>query len=506
MLPLCACAVQPADPPSAPMTPALQLDPETVVIQPPAGTPRPPVQFSPADERLLDEIEHATFDYFWRTALPRTGMVPDRTSGTIVSVAGVGFQLSALPIGVERGWITLEEGRQRAETILSALSSNPQNRHAGLFFHYLSPDDAGPSVTGYELTVSTIDSALLFAGIMTASSYFGADTARAGDALLANADWRAFLGGQEGQPHERGFISLGWKPRNRNRPTGDGSLLPFYWIDSGDEHRLVTFLAVGAPEPRGVEPALYYRLRRALGRDAGEPLVFFPWSGALFTAFFAHCWIDYAHLGPDHPADLGIPRRARVDWWENSRRTVALHRARAIQNPAGLPTFGEHAWGLSASDSRSGYAVPGLFPQPIEMRGALPDVDFAPVTPRDNYGDGTIAPYAAGSSIMFDPVAAVAALRYYRTLKNPEGGELVWRTPAAGGWGFQDAFCLSQPPWVAPDCVAIDQGPLLLAIENARTGLIWALFSSHPVAKAATQRLRLTRVGGPTWPRPATEP
>jgi hypothetical protein len=420
---------------------------------------------------------------------------------TFASVAGVGFQLAGLCVGVERGWVSRGQGEERALRILRALRAGPENRKAGLFYHFLDGDDASPAAGGPERVVSTIDSALLFAGVIAASSYFGGEVAALGDSLLLDADWTFFVAGDEAKPHERGFISLGWKPADPARPTGDGSRLPYYWIDSGDEHRLATFLAVAAPDPaHAVDPAMYYRLRRAPGEygDTG-PFVWFPWSGALFTAFFAHCYLDYAGIGVDDPGAFGVPRRMPVDWWENSRRIVRMHQLKAAENPRHLPGLGENAWGLSASDCPSGYCVPGVFPRARPVPGAIPEFDVSTFVPTDDFGDGTLAPYAAGCSVLFDPGRALAALKHYRSLRAPDGSLLVWRDPTDGGFGFLDAFRLPDPTdsqsraWAAADCVAIDQGPLLLCIENARTGLIWRLFHDHPVVRGGLGRLHLNR-------------
>src|SRR5690606_14287177 len=136
-------------------------------------------------------------------------------------------------------------------------------------------------------------------------------------------------------------------------------------------------------------------------------------------------------------------RRPRVDWWENSRRLVQVHRLKAMENPKNLPGLGEHAWGLTACDSPKGYLVPDLFPDPLPTAGAIPDVDFAPARVHDDWGDGSIAPYGAGSAIMFEPDAAVAAMRAYRSLPGAGGRPLVWRNPSeSGGYGFQDSFHL----------------------------------------------------------------
>jgi hypothetical protein len=482
---LVACAGRAAEPdghakPSAaPSPPVIAAD---------ASDRRPPFNFSAADDAFLNEVQHGCFNFFWNACDPVTGMVYDRTSKEVISVAGVGFQLSAIPIGIERKWITREQGEERATRILRALLANPDNRKFGHFYHYLDPATAAPSHAGYERTVSTIDSALLIAGAITAGAYFNGAIRDMTDRIVSEADWRAFVPRDEDvkNPAERGCISLGWKPDDKQNPTGNGSLLPFYWADSGDEHRLVNLLAVCAPrEKHRLPPEMYFRLRRALGSDnGGKPFVWFPWSGALFVSFFAHCWIDYAALGPDNPADFGQSCRARVDWWENSRRTVAMHRRKAIDNPKKLPTFGEHAWGLSACDNSAGYLVPGLFPKLIDMPGCAPEFDFSAAQPEDNFGDGTIAPYAAGGAIIFEPSAALDALRHYRKVP------ALWRDPATGGFAFRDSYNASTG-WVAPDCVAIDQGPMILLIENARTGNVWKWMNADPNVKAGKERLRL---------------
>ncbi len=463
-----------------------------VVISAPAGVERPPFRFSSADGQVLDEVQRGCFLFFWNEVSDHTGMVVDRTSDTIVSVAGVGFQLSALPIGVERGWVSRKDAADRAGLILRSLDGNPRNRRDGLFYHYLDPVDAGPHRGSHEHVISTIDSAILLAGIMTAGEYFGGEVKKIADRLTGDVKWREFVLTKSERAYEVGFISLGFKPSDPQLPNGRGELLPYVWADAGDEQRLVMFLAVGASRD-AVDPEVYFRMRRRLGsyKDTG-PFVWFPWSGALFTNFFSHCWIDYSSRREDDPATFGVKHRARVDWWENSRRAVRMHQLKAKENPRSLPGFGQNAWGLTASDAPSGYSVPGLFPDPLPMPGAVPNVDFADHSVQDNWADGTIAPYAAGSAIMFDPSRAVSALRHYQGLKGPDGQPLVWRAPNAAQkqYGFLDSFNLGKG-WVATDYVAIDQGPLILAIENARTGFVWKLFKGHGVAKRAASRLKM---------------
>jgi hypothetical protein len=213
----------------------------------------------------------------------------------------------------------------------------------------------------------------------------------------------------------------------------------------------------------------------------------------MFTSVMSHCFVDYAHMGPDDPSAFGIEHRARVDWWENSRRIVNMHRAKALENPEGLATVSAHSWGLNASVVEGGYAVPGPFPRPIEQAGA-PEVDYPTHQPADDWGDGTMAPYSPGSAIMFEPDAAIAAMRQFKELKRADGSALAWRDPSAGGHGFVDA-CHGGRGWATEECLAIDQGQLLLAIENARSGLVWDLFASDPRMGRGFEALGLARGG-----------
>lgn len=466
-----------------------------VVIQADAGRPRPPFEFSRDDEALLDEVQRAAFGYFMNETVGEAGFVRDRSSADTVSVAGVGYQLGALPIGVERGWISRDEAAAWAERLLRSLLDEPTNRKAGLFYHFLNPD-ATPRRIGTELVVSTIDSAILFAGAIAAGMSFDGDVRTLADEMIRAADWTFFVDDEADDPNGRGFISLGWRPTSDDDPTGPGSLLPYYWIDSGDEHRLATFLAVCAPDPaHRLDASVYYRLRRQLGwwpaEGAGDGhVVWFPYSGALFTAFFAHCWIDYARIGVDDPSAFGVEHRAGVDWWENSRRLAHLHRDKAIANPMGLPTLGADAWGLSACDGPEGYLVPGLFPEPVEMIGAVAGRDFSTYSARDNWGDGTVPPYAAASCIVFEPGLAIDSMRHTRGLVDAEGRAVAWR--GVEGYGFVDSYRVDGgSDWAAEDTVAIDHGPMLILIENARTGLVWRLFMESPVVREGLGRLGL---------------
>jgi hypothetical protein len=432
--------------------------------------------FSPADEALLEKVERGCFEYFWREVGTPAMLAKDKTSDTVCSIAAVGFQLSSLPIAVERGWISRAEGHERALTVLRSLVHRQDNKKFGIYFHYLDERSGGlPDYSRtkhrYELQASTVDHALLQSGAMTAGSYFGGEVDELAEDICAHANWRAVF------DEESGWITMGWRASTERGPNGPGEIRPSYWEYSSDEERLIYFLAVGSPiKEHAVEPAAYYRLRRPIKRHRERPPYVVSWNGSLFTYFFSHCWIGYRHLAADDPGQFGIEAPG-VDWFENSRRAVLTHRARCIEASAEFPTLSANRWGLAPCSFRDHYFV-------HEVRPNISDNDV--------WYDGVVPPYAAGSAIMFAPHESLAAMREYISLKGPDGQPLSWRDPADGGYGFVDSFSLD-PPYGHDDNLGIDAGPLLLAIENARTGLVWRLFMQHDVAERAVRRLRLER-------------
>jgi hypothetical protein len=430
--------------------------------------------FSPAEHAFLDDIQHGCFQYFWKEVGKPAKLAKDKTSDTICSTAAVGFQLSSLPIGVERGWITRAEGEQRALVVLRSLVERKDNKKYGIYLHFIDSDTGGlpdfrKTKYRYELLASTVDHALLQAGAMTAGSYFHGEVARLADQIASGADWQAMFNEKEG------YLSMGWRPSTEEGVDGPGETHQNLWEWCSDEERLIYFLAVGSPdEKHALPPATYYGLKRVVKQHAdGKPFVV-SWNGSLFTYFFAHCWIDYRHLAADDPAARG-GEGPPVDWFENSRRAVLTQRQRCIEASREFPTLGENRWGLAPCAFRDKYLV-------HELR---PNVDD-----KDDWQSGVVPPYAAGSAIMFAPRESLAALREFKSLRDSNGQPVAWRDPAKGGYAFVDSFSLA-PPYGQNENLGIDVGPMLLAIENVRTGLIWKLFMKHDVAKRATDSLRL---------------
>jgi len=430
--------------------------------------------FSPDDEALLDKIQRGCFEYFWKEVGSPAMLAKDKTSDTICSTAAVGFQLSSLPVGVERGWITRVDGEQRALTVLRLLVERKDNRKFGIYLHFIDSGTGGlpdfrKTKYRYELQASTVDHALLQAGAMTAASYFHGEVARLANEIASGADWRAMF------DEKAGYLSMGWRASTDRGVDGPGEIHRNHWEWCSDEERLIYFLAVGSPqEKHALEPASYYKLKRIVKQHAEMPPYVVSWNGSLFTYFFAHCWIDYRHLSADDPHAFAV-NGPSVDWFENSRRAVQTHRARCIEASRQFPTLGENRWGLAPCAFRDHYLV-------HEVR---PNIDD-----KDDWQDGVVPPYAAGSAIMFAPTESLAALREYKSLTGPDGKPLAWRDPDRGGYAFVDSFSLA-PPFGQDENLGIDAGPLLLSIENARSGLIWKLFMKDDVARRATERLRL---------------
>jgi hypothetical protein len=259
-------------------------------------------RFSAADEQLLEQIQRGCFNYLWHE-VGATGLAKDRRATVVASLAGVGFQLSALPIGVERGWITRAQGHERALKVLHALRDRNDNRRHGVHVHFVHAD-TGDLYPRFKNEASTVDHALLLAGAMPAAEYFGGEAAKLVDEMAAESNWRAFI------DPDSGFLSMGWWPADNINLAGDGRLIPATWRVMGDEERIIYFMAAGCPTPQfALPPTDYYRLQRVVRRHGDLPPFVASNSGTPFQYFFTHCWVDYRGFAADDPAQLGVEVR-----------------------------------------------------------------------------------------------------------------------------------------------------------------------------------------------------
>ena len=422
---------------------------------------------TPAESAFLDTLSECTFRWFWDLSDARTGLTPDRwPTRSFVSVAAVGFALTAYPIGAEHGWITREQAARRTLTTLRFFRGARQDTanagctgYRGLFYHFLHPEDG----TRFEdVELSTIDTALLLAGVLFGQSYFDRrnaveDSIRTlADSLYLRADWRW----AQARPP---MISHGWTPR--------GGHLPYDW-GGYNEASILIVLALGSPT-HGVSPDAWQGWTRGYhwGTFHGQEHVGFP---PMFGHQYSQVWLDLRGIRDDYMRARGI------DYFENSRRATLAQRTYAITNPQGFSDFGDNVWGLSACDG----------PVDREVRIGARVRQFHTYAARGasfNGGmdDGTLAPTAAGGSIAFAPEVVVPALAAMRDTY----GERLF-----GRYGFVDAFNPTLKllikvqhgvvdttlGWFDTDYLGIDQGPILAMTENLRSELVWKTMRKNP--------------------------
>ncbi len=395
-------------------------------------------------------------------------MVPNRGARSVEA----GFAIPIWAIGADRGWHSRTRARELTTNLLRFLRDAPQGRaadatgHRGLYYHFL---DLESGARVWQCELSTIDTALLLAGIRFARCYFDADIDAErelrdlADELTDRVDWD-WLTLPAGARHA-GSISHGWRPEN--------GAIPWGWTGY-NEALILHVLAAGSG---------YADAKTAYARWVQSYEWRKPWPDLELLAFpplFGH---QYSHLFVDFRAIPDAYMRERgIDYFENSQRAVEAQRRYAAANPAGFQGYGPDIWGLTACDG------------PGPDHGA--DRQFRGYTARGVAGpdhvqsdDGTIAPTAAAASIQFAPDAAIAAIAAMHDRFGPAG---LW-----GRYGFQDAFNPTAD-WIAPDCLAIDQGPIVLAIENWRSEFVWRHMMADPVLRRGLDVLGFT---APPTPR-----
>ena len=420
-----------------------------------------------ADDVFLDTLQRRTFQWFIDHTNPDNGLTRDRApTPSFASVAAVGFALTAFPIGVERGWMDRSDARDLVRTTLRFLWGAPQGPdpsgvagHRGFFYHFLDMD------TGHRfqrVELSTIDTALLLAGVLFCQQYFdGDDAAEAeirslADSIYHRVEW------DWAQPRPP-RVSMGWHPE-----TG---FIRADWRGY-NEAMLLYVLALASPT-HPIDPAAWeaWTSTYRWGTFHGEPHVGF---GPLFGHQYSHVWIDFRGIQDAYMRDRGI------DYFENSRRALHSQRNYAIENPAGWRGYGPDLWGLTASD---GPLDTTLVVHGVERRFHTYWARGASFTELTD--DGTLVPTALGGSIPFDPGITIPALREMRD----RYGEHLF-----GEYGFLDAFnpTLTEPMetqhgrvvpgvgWFDDDYLGIDQGPIVAMIENHRSELVWRLMRRSP--------------------------
>jgi hypothetical protein len=429
----------------------------------------------PSLDPFINDVQRRTFRYFWETTNPENGLVRDRfPSPTAASIAAMGFALTAYPIGVELGYIGRREGINRVLTTLRFLDTAPQgpdrrnaSGHHGFFYHFL---DLNTGLRAGDSELSTVDTALLLAGVLFCQSYFtGAEEDETeirelAERIYSRVDWRW---AQVRAP----AICHGWTP--------ECGFIEFDWRGY-NEAMILYVLALGSPT-FPVETEAWTEWTSTYDNfwqtEFGQPrLAFAP----LFGHQYSQTWIDFRGLQD------GYMRQRGIDYFENDRRAVYAQRAYAIANPHGWKDYGSDVWGVTASDG------PGNMQ--CEYEGKVRTFyGYAGRGAPHGYDDGTIAPTAVLGSIAFAPEIAIPAIReLYRRY-----GEHIYSE-----YGFLDAFnpsfnfdvplahgrCIPGFGWVASDYLGIDQGPIVAMIENRRSRLVWRVMRKNPHLRRGLER------------------
>jgi len=420
-----------------------------------------------ADEEL-ERLQRDTFGYFLEETNPRNGLVPDNTrGGAPSSITAVGLGLAAATVAVERNLLTRVEARDRVLTTLRFLWGSPQGEapeatgYRGFFYHFL---DMRTGRRARKSELSTIDTTFLIAGALAAGSYFDGQGSKEGeiralaDALYRRVDWRwAQNGGLA--------VALGWTPER--------GFLRYRW-EGYTEAILLYVLGLGSPThplPGGSYEAATrgYRWKKLYGHE-------FLYAGPLFIHQASHAWIDFRGIQDRYMRERGI------DYFENSRRATLAQQLYAIRNPRRFKGYGEHCWGITASDG----------PGPARRRIDGIERRFYDYTARGiPYGpdDGTIAPWAAVASLPFAPEIVLPTIRHLRD----SYPELI------DDYGFKCSFnpTFTNGPrdrtgWRSQGHYGLDQGPIILMIENYRSGFIWQLMQRCPYVVTGLRRAGFT--------------
>jgi hypothetical protein len=395
------------------------------------------------DEELLTKIQQQTFRYFWDFAHPVSGMARERdTSAEIVTTGGSGFGVMALIVGMERGFISREQGVVRLHKIIDFLAS--ADRFHGAWPHWLNgtTGEVQPFST-YDNGGDLVETSFMAAGLLAARQYLNATDPDENtlitkiNQLVETIEWDWYTRDGQNVLYWHWSPNHGWEMDMKIQGYNEG-LITYVMAASSDTHPVSADVYHEGWARNGgiVNGKEFYGINLPVGYDYGGPL------------FFAH----YSFLGID-PRNLSDQY---ANYWEQNRNHTLINRAHCISNPNNYVGYSEECWGLTASDNHKGYSAHS------------PTNDL-----------GVITPTAAISSIPFTPDESMAAIRffYYRL-----GDRLL------GEYGFYDAFNVTEE-WTANSYLAIDQGPIIVMIENYRTGLIWDLLMSSPEVQTGLSKL-----------------
>ena len=394
-----------------------------------------PVVTETKSSTLLAHLQRTAFEFFWFEAHPTSGLVKDRAGNhggddyTVASIAATGFGLAALPIGVERGWITRAQAEQRAMITLKFVREKLQHER-GWLYHFV---DRKTGERAWKCEISSIDTALFLAGALLAGEYFGGEVKSLANGIYRRVDFQWMLTNGGNKSDEK-LLCHGWKPE-----TG---FIKSRW-DNYSEHLMLNLLAIGSPTHP--IPASCWE---AWERNTGEYKGFKTFKcGPLFTHQYSQAFIDFR----------GRRDRKGFDYFASTVEATKANRQFCVDQAANYKTYGSNVWGLSACDRPGGG---------YEAYGA---------PPARAVHDGTVAPWATVAAIAFTPDLALEAINSMHDQFRPR----LW-----GRYGFSNGFNLDKD-WFADDVIGIDLGAAILLIENHLTGKPWRWFMGIPEIQTA---------------------
>lgn len=417
-------------------------------------------------EQMLRAVQRDSFAYFQHEVNPANGLVCDKTAPDWpASIAAVGMALTAYPVGVERGWTTHAAALRITLTTLRFLISSEQSDAPdatgckGLYYHFL---DMQTGKRAWCSELSSVDSALLIAGVLTAREYFTSDAADErelrdlADALAARVDWRWLQ-------HDGPAICHGWTPEH--------GFLPWHW-HGYDESLILHALGLGSTTHPLTDDA-YGAWTSTFQWRSVEGIEYLH-AGPLFTHQMSQVWLDLRGVRD------AFMRAHDCDYVENSRRAVQVQQRYAIRNPQHCAMYGAQVWGITASDG------PGAHPAGARVAGRT-YYDYVARGVPDGPDDGTLAPWAVVASLPFAPEIVLPTIEHYHGMQLHTGNR----------YGFKASFNATYPSdrhhavgWVSPYHFGINEGPTVLMIANHLDDAVWRL-----TRRSAPLRRGLRRAG-----------
>lgn len=383
------------------------------------------------------------FRFFWEQAntevgSPGYGLIRDRYPGSsgVSSIASVGFGLTAYLVGVHKGYITREEAYERVSGTLDTLLS--LERVNGFYYHFL---DMRTGKRAWNSEVSTIDTAILLMGVLSAGQYFGGDIEAKAERIYDEVNWPWFI------DPSRNMFYMAYRPEKGFEGHWD-----FY------AEQLMLYILAAGSDTHPVDPSVYYTFTRHRAKYGdGKPFIH-SWFGSIFTYQFSHAWIDFR----------GYYDRDGVNWFDNSVEASLAHYNFAVAMDEKYKTIGPLAWGLTACDGPNGYE--GRY-------GAPPSgYDY-----KAHFIDDTVPPAGAIGSIIFLPEQAKRAMLHYNSFERLKGP-----------YGFQDAFNLTED-WFATDVIGIDKGISLLMLANYQSDFVYSITMNDVHIQKGLERLQITK-------------